>query len=525
MRALSTVLLFALASATVAGQIPDLSGTLRRTPSLSRFLKGTPPLTSGFDDTERPVPNLNRREWRKPRPMTDLPRTPTGGFRLQPGLWETTLQSFCLRPAAYGPNAGQGYLHAPFKGSRARTIQAILQASYRHPEIEQGQVQLLLWSVLSRLKVSEMRADVAATARALLSAADLREIEANALDIIPPNQRDRMFRSLPADVRKTIEVENDIRYRISRGNSTYQQIAELAVPGEAPHDPNDRLTRGEWSRHPDGYFIRYYPNGFSEMKVQILVPERSTTIRRDHLNRIIALEDAKGGRTETEYDDSVEPRRAPGDARLAAYAFKTIRLVRPRASGAPEIVEVKGRGWTFHRSRPRASRRTRPQAQRPLASGWLRLASLSAGSWHAPERGAGPAQFDWDGWRERAERAQEIHEDYEWYRERYENNTRGPSDDAVDELEDTDHYREGVDAALGGSLDDRLDWLIDHQERENAALEHATSVIDSLPTTSTTDDPIVVVVPPGSGRTWEPSGGLAIPSGGGQRLGFSGAGR
>ena len=516
MRALSAVLFFVITSATVAAQIPDLSGMLRRTPSLSRFLKGTPPLTSGFDDTERPVPNLNRREWRKPRPMTDLPRTPTGGFQLQPGLWETTLQAYCLRPAAYGPNAGQGYLHAPFKGSRAKTVQAILQASYRHPEIEQGQVQLLLWSVLSRLKVSQMRADVAAAARALLAPADLRAIEADALDIIPPNQRDRLFRSLPREVRKTIEVENDIRYRISRGNATYREIAGLAVPGEAPHDPNDRLTRGEWSRHPDGFFIRYFPNGFSEMKVQILVPEGATTIQRDRINRIIAIEDAKGGRTETEYDDSIKPRRVPGNARLTAYAFKTIRLIRPRVSGPPEIVEVKAKGWTFHRSRPRA--------QRSVPSAWLRVASVSTGSWLA-EHGIGMLQFDWDGWRERAERAQEIHEDYEWYRERYENSTSGPRDEAIDELEDTDHYREGVDAALGESLDDRLDWLIDHQERENAALEHATSVIDSLPTTSTSDDPPVVAVPPGGGRTWEPSGGLAIPSGGGQRLGFSGAGR
>jgi hypothetical protein len=40
----------------------------------------------------------------------------------------------------------------------------------------------------------------------------------------------------------------------------------------------------------------------------------------------------------------------------------------------------------------------------------------------------------------------------------------------------------------------------------------ATSVIDSLPGNSSTDD----------GATWEPSGGIAIPSDGGQRLGMSG---
>jgi hypothetical protein len=113
---------------------------------------------------------------------------------------------------------------------------------------------------------------------------------------------------------------------------------------------------------------------------------------------------------------------------------------------------------------------------------------------------------DWGGWGERLEQAQNIRDDYEWYRERWENNTDRPGEDAIDELEDGDHYRDGLDAALNGGLDDRLDWLIDHQERENAALEHATNVLDSLPTTSTTGDgPIVIVIPPGSGRVWEPS--------------------
>lgn len=355
-------------------------------------------------------------------------------------------------------------------------------------------------------------------ARALLSSADRRAIENNALDIIPPAERDQLFRTLPAEVRRAVEVENEIRYRISTTNASYQEIAEIAVPGAAPDDPNDRLRRGEWSRHPDGYFIRYFPRGFSETKVQILVPETSSKITRDRLNRIIAIEDADGGRTETEYDDTIPPRRVPGTPRLTAYAFRTIRLVRPRRAGAAEAIEIKGKGWTFHRSRPRPARRAALPA--------LYLVPPVPMVAFARTRPVAARQIDWDGWAERLERARDVVEDFDWYRERWENNTDAPGDDAIDNLEDTDHYRDGLDAALRGELDDRLDWLIDHQERQNAALEHATSVLDSLPTTSTTDDgPIVIVVPPGSGRTWEPSGGLAIPSGGGQRLGISGAGR
>lgn len=44
------------------------------------------------------------------------------------------------------------------------------------------------------------------------------------------------------------------------------------------------------------------------------------------------------------------------------------------------------------------------------------------------------------------------------------------------------------------------------------ALEWAISVLEGLPTTSTTDDP----------PAWEPGGGVAVPSRGGQTLGISG---
>ena len=128
----------------------------------------------------------------------------------------------------------------------------------------------------------------------------------------------------------------------------------------------------------------------------------------------------------------------------------------------------------------------------------------------------GPASLALQGgferWGERAEQAQDIHDRYEFYRDRADRATDDASEDSVDELEDTDHYRDGIDAATSGDPGDRLEWMIDHQERENAALEWAITVLEGLPTTSTTDDP----------PAWEPGGGVAVPSRGGQTLGISG---
>jgi hypothetical protein len=122
------------------------------------------------------------------------------------------------------------------------------------------------------------------------------------------------------------------------------------------------------------------------------------------------------------------------------------------------------------------------------------------------------ARQDWDGWVERIEQAWERWEDYEWLRDRAEATTTTGDDSAVDDLGDTEHYEDGIDAALSGDASDRYGWLAEHQERQNEALEHAVWVLDTLPTTSTTDD----------APAWDPGGGVGMPSGGGQTLGVSG---
>lgn len=111
------------------------------------------------------------------------------------------------------------------------------------------------------------------------------------------------------------------------------------LSGVAPADNTNAIRRGQRSRHPRGFFIRYFPDSFADTKVEILVPER-VVVTRDRLNRIIAIEDGRGGRTETVYNDAVAPRPHPRDARLKADAFKTIRFIRRRAGGAPDVHEI-----------------------------------------------------------------------------------------------------------------------------------------------------------------------------------------
>ena len=105
--AVTLVLALALSSA-VSAQLPrpaDLAGIARKLPSLERLMTNRP-LETTFDDTVGPQPYLDRRNiTRQPGDMKRLPRTSNGSFILQPGLWEGTFESYCLRPATWAPHS------------------------------------------------------------------------------------------------------------------------------------------------------------------------------------------------------------------------------------------------------------------------------------------------------------------------------------------------------------------------------------------------------------------------------------
>lgn len=120
MRVALAFCLAAFVETALAGQIPSLpkgaDAVLRTLPSLDSLTKGTPPLTTDFDDTIGPVA-FKTDPAAMAKKLTDLPRAADGGFTLRPGLWEGTFQSYCLAPATYAPGGGDGYRRAGRKAA------------------------------------------------------------------------------------------------------------------------------------------------------------------------------------------------------------------------------------------------------------------------------------------------------------------------------------------------------------------------------------------------------------------------
>lgn len=332
-------------------QLPALA-QLPLWPSLEQLLQGEPPITTSLNDAATDIPFLDDFNPSSFVGISALPRGPQQGFVLRPGLFAFEAQSYCLHAGAYAPSKGDGYIYAPLKGSRAGVIASLLRRSVERPEIAQRDIQALIWAILSRARLSDMSPRMLAVATQLLTPQEMFEVNGGALGLIPESLLRQMMARLPQPIQQLLEAEARLRSLLTQANTTFEQLERAAVRfGVAPRGEGSReIPEGRWSYHPDGYFIRYFPSGYSHTRVELYVPE-ALEVRQDALGRIISIADAYGNRIETTYDDAIPPLTIAGDAGIQGYAFRSIRFVH-RWEVPPEkslILEAawENQGWTL----------------------------------------------------------------------------------------------------------------------------------------------------------------------------------
>ncbi len=199
------------------------------------------------------------------------------GFALTPGFYHGSFKSFCLKAGTYGPSKGDGYLFAPLAGKKADLVQTLIANWENHREIEQHDVQVLLWAIIAKTNISKMSPEMQRTAAVLLSNKDLATLKSSALDFLSGEAMTKLTENLPEPARTIAIKENELRNTLYQGNATYDQISNIAVlAGAAP--ANDKFPHGIWSYHPDGYYIKYLPHSYSLTEVEIYVPATLGTV-------------------------------------------------------------------------------------------------------------------------------------------------------------------------------------------------------------------------------------------------------
>jgi hypothetical protein len=267
------------------GGLGGVTDKLRKKNPISSLLEGKPPITTSLEDArwgDATHDTFTPRE--ASRSLMTLQRTLHGGFVLQPGFYQMQTQSYCLKAGTYGPGGGDGYLYAPPKGPAEDAVMTIVRSSVNHPEIAQQDIQSLLWAIIARAKFEDLSSGLKATAARLLTPRQLASLNRSALDVVTGPALERALGEAPAGVRTVLQAEAQLRQMLTSPGTSFAELERVAVlSGAAPLGEGSRtIPSGRWSLHPDGYYVRYLPSGYSSTRVEIWVPPGSSAVGKEY---------------------------------------------------------------------------------------------------------------------------------------------------------------------------------------------------------------------------------------------------
>ncbi|PKA84609.1 CubicO group peptidase (beta-lactamase class C family) [Ulvibacter sp. MAR_2010_11] len=193
------------------------------------------------------------------------------GFLLQPGFYEGNFQSFCIKVGTVMPGRGNGRFYAPLRGPKADILETIINAYEKDSQITQREVQILLWAIIAKTDFYKMKGEAKILALKLLSEEQIARLSKGALSELTRNQLKRLaYKS--KTTRDILLAENTLRGKYYKGYSSYKDFEDIAmVAGVEPVIQG--FDKGRWTKHPDGFFIRYYTASYHGTKTQIYIPD------------------------------------------------------------------------------------------------------------------------------------------------------------------------------------------------------------------------------------------------------------
>jgi len=252
---------------------------------LKKFDKESP-ISTTFDDAiyEVEISNFFEPDERDYRPLYLQPKTKQNGYRLKSGFYSMNAKSFCLRGYTYGPSKGDGHLYAPLLGKKAELVSSIIKHYGAKPHIPQNNVQVLLWAIIAGADMDKLGTNYSRTLNKLFTFDELLAFQGKDLlqsyaDKNISKFKQQTLNKLSPELKNLLNAEEKIRDMVYQ-NKTFQEIEKVAIlAGVAPKEDMIReVTKGRWSFHPNGFFIRFFPNGYPQTRVDIYVPHEGEVI-------------------------------------------------------------------------------------------------------------------------------------------------------------------------------------------------------------------------------------------------------
>jgi hypothetical protein len=266
------------------GGLGGLGDKLKKKAPVPSVLEGKAPITTSLPDAKWGDASKDGFTPREPmRSLMTLQRTANGGFVLQPGYYMLVDQSYCLHAGTHAPGGGDGYLYAPPKGPAEDAVMSVVRNSVQHPEIQQHDIQLLLWAIIARAKFEDLSSNLKSVAARLLTQRQLAGLNRSALDLVSGSSAIPGV-GVPEPLRRVAQAEADLRRMLTTPGASYAEMERVAVlSGAAPRGEGSvDVPSGRWSLHPDGYYIRYIPSGYTTTRVEIWVPQGNPAVGKEY---------------------------------------------------------------------------------------------------------------------------------------------------------------------------------------------------------------------------------------------------
>lgn len=295
-------------------------------PEISLF-KQQEPITTSFKDVD--MNNALERGFGNNERYIPLDTLELGpkGYILKPGFYSSVLQSFCIRAGTPAPSKGDGYANAELKGPMADIVNHILWNALFYPKVRQRSIQLLLWAIIAKTKYSDFSDEIKKTADTLLTARDISKLKkGGGATVIADELFNRQIIKMPDAIQSILTAENKIRQLSESDNNKYEEYEHWAVAAEiAVSTPVDSILKGRWNYDPEGYYIRYFPQGYKHVLVQLYVPvnipANSTSISNEH-----------GPRYSSFFDQETDLQPIP------KYYDPTSKVSQPGKDGAQRLI-------------------------------------------------------------------------------------------------------------------------------------------------------------------------------------------
>jgi hypothetical protein len=284
---LSTILFLHTASYS------QLLKKLKESNPVASLVEGKKPITTNFKDVKldgKLEPSFGENE--KYKPLHSMPKDEEGSYLLEPGFYQVTNLSYCLKAGTNGPAKGDAYGLAFLEGKMEDIVEVILVKSQEMwrggnkdtsktvaatlasgvTRVSQKDVQLLLWAIIAKAHFEDMAGRTKAVALALLTPEQLLKLNGGAVKSAVNFASEKGFFEKPQWLQKMEQAEQNMRSLYSKGDATYEDFERLAVLAGAANEPNP-VEAGTWFKHKEGYYVRYEPQGYSRTTIKVYVPE------------------------------------------------------------------------------------------------------------------------------------------------------------------------------------------------------------------------------------------------------------